>query len=212
MIKQDTHVSIFAAILGIHNPKGSPKSMVDQWNSLALICALLTGVAAAGLFISGEMVLSFKEKDLSGVNATSISIFTIDDRQKRLFSKMTMTLFCIDTFCFLNSTVIATFFVAFVSRHQELDLDAIHAALGMAFHWPQIYFRVGFIVMVASFCFFFVLVMDPLEMGSCLAFCITFIMAPMGYALGKAMSLFAIEANSSASTKANSKVAPHAGS
>ena len=108
-------------------------------------------------------------------------------------SKWTMMLWCVDVFCFLNATVMATFFVSFVSRHPQHTLAQIREALGWPYHWPQVYFRFGFVLMVASLSLFFIMVMDVLEMSGCLAFCVATIILPMCYAMTRAFSIFAIE-------------------
>ena len=158
---------------GIFEPKGTSDAMSKQWNSLSVVAALLTGVAAAGLFICAQFVHDFRaEKEIRGVvNQTSgqVVVQTSDVlRQETLwiykplagfattgFAKLTMMAFCIDTFCFLNATVLSTFFVAFQKRNSELNLDQMVKALGWwTFQSPRIYFRVGYYLMVLSFSMF----------------------------------------------------------
>jgi len=200
------HINSLSKIVGVHAPRGDPKAMADQWNSLAMICALMTGVAAAGMFMTSEYVQGFREARLEELESMSVVDglplrhngtagwlrFSLPIVEKHRLAKWTMMMWCVDTFCFLNATVMATFFVAFVSRHPDHDIQQVHEELGMAFHWPQIYFRVGYVVMVASLASFFILVMDLIEMGGCLLFCVTLMVAPMFYAMSRAFSVFAI--------------------
>ena len=180
-----------AAIIGIHSPRGTPESMVAEWESLALICALLTSVGAAGLFITSEFIASFAEKQqeiaASGGNDTSAAFWELQ------VAEFTMMMFCADTFCFLNATVIATFFVAFVRRHPGHSLAQIWADLGMTYHWPQVYFRIGYVLMVVSLSAFFIMVMSPLKMFGCLAFCCATIIAPLFFAMARSLSIFGTE-------------------
>ena len=172
--------------------------MVAEWESMALICALLTSVAAAGLFITSEFVASFAEKlevvVASGGNGTASDSSSSSAAFWQLQgAEFTMMMFCADTFCFLNSTVMATFFVAFVRRHPDHSLAQIWADLGMTYHWPQVYFRIGYVLMVVSLSAFFIMVMSPLKMSGCLAFCCATIIAPMFFAMARSLSIFGTE-------------------
>ena len=97
------------------------------------------------------------------------------------------------THCTLYCCIDSTFFVAFCSRHPKHTLEQVYQALGVTFHWPEIYFRFGFFLMVASLSSFFMLVMDVTEMSSCLTFCVVLIIFPMCFAMAKAMSLFELQ-------------------
>ena len=65
-----------AAAFGVHPPRGSQSGQVEEWNSLATICALLTGVAAAGMFIAGEFVGKFREFKVSEVSRDNTTVTT----------------------------------------------------------------------------------------------------------------------------------------
>merc|ERR1719446_1754646 len=108
-----------------------------------------------------------------------------------------MIFFCIDTFCFLNATVVAITYAGFAHVYRDEDenaarlhvhsrsarskqkstggLQEMHRRLGWLYHWPQVYFRLGFI--------FLLMVMDVAEMGGCLVFCIAFVILPMVFVL-----------------------------
>jgi len=185
-------------LIGIATPVGSTDDIVENWNSLALISAMLTSISGGGLFAAAEYVTTARDAiDIAdaGLNNTIIAGNKPGDDNTMQFmvAKWTMMIFCIDTFCFLNSTVITTFFVAFINRHPEHSTKQIYEILGSAWHWPEIYFRFGFFLMIAGLSLFFILVMAPTEMGLCLAFCVTTIIMPMCYALVCAMSVFTLE-------------------
>ena len=95
--------------------------------------------------------------------------------------------------CGCRAQSVPSWFVSFVSRHPQHTLAQIREALGWPYHWPQVYFRFGFVLMVASLSLFFIMVMDVLEMSGCLAFCVATIILPMCYAMTRAFSIFAIE-------------------
>merc|ERR1719460_1430493 len=63
------HQLLKATVLGIQPPFGSIRAMIEQWNSLALLSALLTGVASAGLFQTGDFLREFNQ-DGGGGNET----------------------------------------------------------------------------------------------------------------------------------------------
>jgi hypothetical protein len=115
-----------------------------------------------------------------------------DMRSQHIIAKLTVMIFCVDTFCFLNTTVMSTFFIAFASRHPHHSLKQLYMCLGMVYHWPQLYFRIGFFLMVLGLSLFFVLVLEPVEMGSCLGFCVTLIVLPMCFAMARAFRLFTL--------------------
>merc|ERR1719375_1154380 len=96
-----------ATVLGIQPPFGSIRAMIEQWNSLALLSALLTGVASAGLFQTGDFLREFNQ---DGGNES-----------KRMWGKWTMFFFCIDTFCFLNATVVAITYAGFAHVYRDED-------------------------------------------------------------------------------------------
>merc|ERR1712054_183387 len=104
------HRLLKATVLGIQPPFGSIRAMIEQWNSLALLSALLTGVASAGLFLTGDFLREFNQ---DGGNES-----------KRMWGKWTMILFCIDTFCFLNATVVAITYAGFAHVYRDEDEDA----------------------------------------------------------------------------------------
>ena len=106
-----------------------------------------------------------------------------------MIAQITMMLFCMDTFCFLNVTIMTSFFVSMAAREKNLDLEIMYKRLGPTYHWPDVYFRVGYVLMVASLCGFFVLMMQPWRMMGCLIFCITFIIVPMTYAMVQSLLL-----------------------
>ena len=183
----------FLSVLGMQSLHGDRSARVEQWNSMSLIGALLTGVAAAGLFITAEFLLEFNgSQEVIEADNVTTHIFTIPLVGKKQIAKYTMMFWCVDTFCFLNTTVMATFFVTFAHRHPDMTLEQIRDALGAAFHWPQVYFRFGYLLMVVSLSTFFIMVMDVVEMGSCLAFCVAFLILPMCVAMARAFSVFGI--------------------
>jgi hypothetical protein len=178
-------------LCGIEKPRGKKIATVERWNSLSLLAAILTSVAAGGLFISAEFAHTYNE-ELSTANSSSIE-WTTNNNKKKL-AKWTTILWCIDTFCFLNTTVLSAFFVAFASRHPNHTLEQIYESLGIVFHWPEIYFRISFLVMIGCLSSFFVLVIDTIEMTSCLSICITFLVLPMCFATSRAFSIFKLVA------------------
>merc|ERR1719238_1328357 len=193
------HQLLKATVLGIQPPFGSIRAMIEQWNSLALLSALLTGVASAGLFQTGDFLREFNQ---DGGNES-----------KRMWGKWTMIFFCIDTFCFLNATVVAITYAGFAHVYRDEDEDAarshshsrgsqskqkstsglqeMHHRLGWLYHWPQVYFRLGFIFLLLALSLFFIMVMDVAEMGGCLVFCIAFVILPMVFVLMKVLLAFA---------------------
>ena len=172
-----------ARVVGIMEVDGDIQHVVDQWRSLALVCAMLTSIAAAGLFTSAEYLHNINEVSKNN-NGTMHS--------QHIIAKLTVMIFCVDTFCFLNTTVMSTFFIAFASRHPHHSLKQLYTCLGMVYHWPQLYFRIGFFLMVLGLSLFFVLVLEPVEMGSCLGFCVTLIVLPMCFAMARAFRLFTL--------------------
>ena len=62
--------------------------------------------------------------------------------------------------------------------------------LGALVHVPDIYFRVGFYLLVVSLSCFFIMVMPVHRMFSCLAVCIIMIMAPLFVSIKRASSTF----------------------
>merc|ERR1712010_204978 len=145
--------------------------MIEQWNSLALLSALLTGVASAGLFQTGNFLREFNQ-DGGGGNET-----------KRMWGKWTMIFFCIDTFCFLNATVVAITYAGFAHVYRDEDEDAARShshsrgsqskqksTSGL----QEMHHRLGFIFLLLALSLFFIMVMDVAEMGGCLVFCIAF--------------------------------------
>ena len=190
-------------MFGIFEAKGSPDAMSEQWSSLSVVSGLLTGVAAAGLFVTAEFVGNFGAEEVPFTNTTS-NVLTPDDTTPTTldatstfatfgFAKATMMAWCIDTFCFLNSTVLSCFFVAFQKRHCDVlvDVEMMIDALGWwAFHSPRIYFRTGYYLMVVSFSMFFMMVMSPFETLGCLAFCTALIIGPMFFFMNVSLATF----------------------
>ena len=190
-------------MFGIFEAKGSPDAMSEQWSSLSVVSGLLTGVAAAGLFVTAEFVGNFGAEEVPFKNTTS-NVLTPDDTTPTTldatstfatfgFAKATMMAWCIDTFCFLNSTVLSCFFVAFQKRHCDVlvDVEMMIDALGWwAFHSPRIYFRTGYYLMVVSFSMFFMMVMSPFETLGCLAFCTALIIGPMFFFMNVSLATF----------------------
>ena len=111
-----------ARVVGIMEVDGDIQHVVDQWRSLALVCAMLTSIAAAGLFTSAEYLHNINEVSKNN-NGTMHS--------QHIIAKLTVMIFCVDTFCFLNTTVMSTFFIAFASRHPHHSLKletAVHVS------------------------------------------------------------------------------------
>ena len=128
------------------------------------------------------------------VNGTASWLqFSLSTAEKHNLAKWTMMMWCVTIFCFLNATAMSTFFAAYVSRNPKHEIEQVHDALGMAIHWPQIYFRAGYVLMVVSLSSFFYLVMEFIEMSGCLAFCVTFLITPMFYSMARAFSVFTLE-------------------
>ena len=177
-----------ARVVGIMEVDGDIQHVVDQWRSLALVCAMLTSIAAAGLFTSAEYLHTINGE----VSKNNTNGKDKDMRSQHIIAKLTVMIFCVDTFCFLNTTVMSTFFIAFASRHPHHSLKQLYMCLGMVYHWPQLYFRIGFFLMVLGLSLFFVLVLEPVEMGSCLGFCVTLIVLPMCFAMARAFRLFTL--------------------
>ena len=128
---------LFCRLIGIATPVSSTESddIVENWNSLALISAILTSISGGGLFAAAEYVNTARDAmDIAdaGSNNTITASNRAGDNMKFMVAKWTMTIFCNDTFCFLNSTVITTFFVAFINRHTEHSTKQIYALLGSA--------------------------------------------------------------------------------
>lgn len=101
--------------------------------------------------------------------------------------------FCIDTFAFLTATMSSAFFMSFASRERYHDLPEICKVLGALVHVPDIYFRVGFYLLVVSLSCFFIMVMPVHRMFGCLAVCISLIMAPLFVSIKRASSTFDLE-------------------
>ena len=201
VVKQKSVKNTFSLVtmarhsIGVTEPKGSSDAMSKQWNSLSVVAALLTGVAASGMFIAADYVRNFSSKEkeeMQAANQTSTPTSTTTAGFATAgFAKLTMMAFCIDTFCFLNATVLSTFFVSFQKRNIELDLDQIVKALGYwTFQAPRIYFRVGYYLMIVELSMFFMMVMSLTETIGCLVFCITLVMGPMVYMLAISLQKF----------------------
>ena len=62
------------------------------------------------------------ESDIEMGNVTQTNLWGLHPLTEHFMAKLTMMLFCGDTFCFLNATVLATFFTAFQSRHPDHEL------------------------------------------------------------------------------------------
>ena len=108
--------------------------MVKEWSSLSVICALLAGVAAMGMFYSADFIHDYSGYHHGGdenlMNNTMASGVWLHVHQKHSLAEWTMILFCIDTFCFLNATVLSTFFVACAGRNPSATLDDLYTQLG----------------------------------------------------------------------------------
>merc|ERR1711918_62425 len=109
------------------------------------------------------------------------------NESKRMWGKWTMIFFCIDTFCFLNATVVAITYAGFAHVYRDEDEDAARSHS----HWPQVYFRLGFIFLLLAPSLFVIMVMDVAEMGGCLVFCIAVVILPMVFVLMKVLLAFA---------------------
>ena len=197
ILRQPSEQGALSHLLGIYAPRGTSESTAKQWESLSVISALLTGVAAAGLFVTAEVVQNFAEaaKEPPKLdNSTSPWMASISESSFAFgWAKVTMMAWCIDTFCFLNSTVLSCFFVAFQKRHCDVlvDVEMMIDALGWwAFHSPRIYFRTGYYLMVVSFSMFFMMVMSPFETLGCLAFCTALIIGPMFFFMNVSLATF----------------------
>ena len=103
--------SFLMRCFGIRHPIGDVTAVVNNWNSLALICAMLTSIASAGFFSSADYVnkYSASASKNSAINGT-ITVIKNDELTStglHVLAKWTTMLFCVDTFCFLNTTVMA---------------------------------------------------------------------------------------------------------
>ena len=189
-MKDDTEFNSYGgcwALLGILPPRGQRQAVIEQWQSLSVVCALLTGVAASGMYVSGNYVHDFglhhdeddAPDDWGGMTT----------KAQHVVAQATMMLFCVDTFCFLNATVLSKFFVEMMTRETKLEVGEAHDRLGFVYHFPQVYFRLGFVLLVCSLCGFFVMVMEPWKMAGCLLLCLTLIIAPMTYGTTRALAI-----------------------
>jgi hypothetical protein len=155
-------------------PVRDKEAKVREWTLLAPTAALLTGLNAGGLWHSAKDGPS-TAPDLDGAQTT--------------LSRLAMSCFCATTFCFLTSSITAALYVGFANSTQR-DIHDIKQVLGWAFHMPGAYFRFGYIGTVVSLSLFFVRVMNPSEMFTCLGLCVFFMVLPMCLAMGRALTVF----------------------
>ena len=183
--------------LGVQEPRGTKEAMISSWMNLALISALLCGLAASGMYSSASFIHTLAEAKAED-GGSHDSGFLLDDlsfsvEAKHTMAMWTMKLFCIDTFAFLTATMSSAFFMSFASRERYHDLPEICKVLGALVHVPDIYFRVGFYLLVVSLSCFFIMVMPVHRMFGCLAVCISLIMAPLFVSIKRASSTFDLE-------------------
>ena len=162
-------------------PHGGNAAMQDQWNTVALLSALLTGIAAGGMFSVAPYITMYKDDDNSAGYLISM----------HQMSKVTMMGFCVSTYVFLMGTFSSAFFVSFASRNQAIlpNAEDLRDKLGALYHVPQIALRTGYFFLLLSFCAFFILVMSAVEMMGCLIFCGLFFIAPTFLTIVRAGSI-----------------------
>ena len=103
----------FVTLCGVQPPRGTREAMIKEWESLALVCALLTGIAASGMFVSGNYVHDFGEYHHANEKDPGL---WLSNSVRHLLAQSTVMAFCLDTFCFLNATVMSVFFSSMASR------------------------------------------------------------------------------------------------
>ena len=171
----------FLTLWGIVPPRGERDAMLEQWRGLSVVSALLVMPAAAGLYSTESYVFAYADfkQDLHADKEGPIH---------RTMARVTLMLFCMTAFCFINTAVTCVFFTAMAAREKSMDVMGAYARLGGLYHCPHVFFRVGFVLLVLALSCYFTMVTSLWETLGCLAFCMTVFIAPMLYIMASTLS------------------------
>jgi hypothetical protein len=143
-----------------HGEETKPE-LIQEWEHLSLLAALLLGVSAGGLFTapslewkgggaassaptpwpSNETTFEYNTTTKAGRMLEMLSYAPTEDEFD--WTKQWATIvFCFSTFCYLSSCISAAFFVQF-ARSTKGDAEAVRCVLGWAERVPALYFRMG---------------------------------------------------------------------
>lgn len=82
-----------------------------------------------------------------------------DAAQFHILRNLNTMVFCVSTFCFLTSSITASFFQQFALSHDGLSLEGMKVVLGWTYFIPSFYFRAGYVTLVAGLALLFAMIM-----------------------------------------------------